>query len=107
MADDTADWVYDTVLGPAIGFTTARTAGSNCACQGGPQWCSLCSAGAHEGCFDLSRREGELFGRGPGRPALEHLWLADRLCRRPCACPLCHQPPEPAALFDLAEVTRP
>lgn len=91
-----AAWIHATVLDAAPGLTPRLR--PRCACHGGPQWCSPCAAGAHEHHFELSRREGDLLGADPTRPAVAHVWLADRLCQRPCACPTCNPPIVPIQL---------
>lgn len=99
----TAHWIDDTdTTLAAVQLRPSR----RCACQGGPQMCSPCAAGDHEGHFDLSGRENDLLGPSPGRTGLAKVWLADRLCQRPCACPTCHPLPAPQQLsLDITDTT--
>jgi hypothetical protein len=100
MTDEAAYWVWEHVIVSVPGIMAPYVAGGRCACQGARRSCCCCWGGFHDLCHKtLSYREGDLFGHGFTWPPLAPLWLADRLCHRPCACPTCYPPAEQLDLF--------
>ncbi len=106
MTPTAAAWVRVNVLigGPRSG---GMRAGGPCHCQPTTPWvCNLCRDQRHDQCDRMEwGREQGLYGPRLAWPPRAAVWLADRRCRRACACPRCHRSavpvPPPLAQLDL------
>lgn len=96
-----AAWVLAAVIAPRV--HPAYRPRPRCWCHRPAEQCPVCDLDAHDLCWGrLTSHETQVIGiRGEYLcdQLRDAVWLADRVCGRPCTCTVCTPPPPQDALF--------